>query len=127
MTSTRVDPVGQLLAGSAEHALHRFEHRNARVPGSRVVHAMRPTRFLGYEVPGLACGTAVGGWDWTRLDPTHDEVTCAHCLRSAEARAAVSGPAPAHQLTLDLGELLGRAVPGQSQPSHGPVPHPQRE
>ncbi|HEY8374550.1 MAG TPA: hypothetical protein VIL00_17610 [Pseudonocardiaceae bacterium] len=91
------------LAEAAAEALRRFRRRNVRVPGSRVVHAMRPTRFLGVEVPGLACGTAVGGWDWARLVPVVATVTCAHCLRSPQARAAAAlVPEPPAQLALDL-------------------------
>lgn len=77
-------PLGTFLTAAAAHQLTRFVDRNVHVPGSDVVHAMKPQKLITELIPGLACGTAVGGWDWMRLDPTTLGVTCHHCLRHDE-------------------------------------------
>lgn len=77
-------PLGPFLTAAAATQLARFENRNVRVPGSDVVHAMKPTHLITELIPGLACGTAVGGWDWMRLEPVTLPVTCHHCLRHGE-------------------------------------------
>jgi len=77
-------PLGPFLTAAAAHQLTRFVDRNVHVPGSDVVHAMKPQRLITELIPGLACGTAVGGWDWMRLEPTTLAVTCHHCLRHDE-------------------------------------------
>lgn len=77
-------PLGTFLTAAAAHQLTRFVDRNVHVPGSDVVHAMKPQKLITELIPGLACGTAVGGWDWMRLEPTTLAVTCHHCLRHDE-------------------------------------------
>lgn len=78
---TEDSPLGPYLTTLIEQSLVQFARRNARVPGSPVVHGMVPAPFFGVRVPGLACHTAVGGWDWMRLRPAVGPVTCHHCLR----------------------------------------------
>jgi hypothetical protein len=77
-------PFSPFITALARQHLARFAGHNARVSSSPVVHAMKPQRLLNVPVPGLACGTAVGGWDWMRLEPTTLAVTCHHCLRHDE-------------------------------------------
>lgn len=98
------DPVLAVLAGSAAHALRRFgAGATVHVPHSRVIHAMRPTKGLGgVLVPGLACNTAVGGWDWTRLEPSRDPVSCVRCRSIVAARYAPHRQFVGGQLALDL-------------------------
>ncbi|ASO19574.1 hypothetical protein AHOG_09650 [Actinoalloteichus hoggarensis] len=96
------EPIGVITAETAAFALDRFADRNARVPGSSVVHAMRPARFLGRSVPGLGCGTAVGGWDWSRLLPTAEPITCSRCRRDPATREDEDRLDHAAQLALDL-------------------------
>ncbi|AOS62806.1 hypothetical protein [Actinoalloteichus hymeniacidonis] len=98
-------PIGVISAETAAFALDRFAGRNARVPGSTVVHAMRPARFLGRSVPGLGCGTAVGGWDWSRLLPSAEPITCSRCRRSRSSAADDDLFDERAQLSLDFGGL----------------------
>ena len=93
-------PLGPFLTAAAAHQLARFTDRNVRVPGSPVVHAMRATHLITELIPGLACGTAVGGWDWMRLEPVTTAVTCHHCLDRREL--GVPGRACGTQLVLRL-------------------------
>jgi hypothetical protein len=93
------------LVAEAVRQLERFAGHNVRVPESDVVHAMRAARLLDVRVPGLACNTPVGGWDWMRLVPVVAVVTCHKCLSHGEW-GSVSARACGSQLMLRLG--LGR-------------------
>jgi hypothetical protein len=67
----------------------RFALRNLRAAGSTTVHGVRATADAnGVTVPAPACGTPLGGWDWSTLHPTLDSVTCKRCTKLGSVRAA---------------------------------------
>jgi hypothetical protein len=79
----------------------RFRQRNLRAAGSATVHGVRQvTDAAGIAVPAPACGTPMGGWDWSTLEPTKDPITCRRCGRIPSARAADAEIPRAFQLAL---------------------------
>jgi hypothetical protein len=97
-----------LLATSAAHARRRFDGRRGRLSAKGAVHDVSLRPWFGVEIPGPACHIGVGGWDFTRFQPTSDAVTCRRCLRGNGLRAAPVATHPhGAQLALDLDALAG--------------------
>ncbi|WP_199440511.1 hypothetical protein [Umezawaea beigongshangensis] len=88
------------VAAAARHMLAQFpEGRHGRLHTHGAVHGIRPQAWIaGIVVPAPTCHVGSGSWDFTRLVPTTDPVTCGRCLHSAEHRTT---PLPeADQLSL---------------------------
>jgi hypothetical protein len=79
----------------------RFKKRNLRVAGSATVHGVRATTdAAGISVPTPACGTPLGGWDWSKVEATKDSITCKRCDKIPAVRAADAAIPRALQLAL---------------------------
>ncbi len=82
----------------------RFRRRNLRAVGSSTVHGVRATTdAAGIAVPAPACGTPLGGWDWTKVEATRDAITCRRCGKIPAVRAADAKVPRALQLALAVG------------------------
>jgi hypothetical protein len=69
--------------------MDRFKKRNLRVAGSTTVHGVRATAdAAGISVPTPACGTPLGGWDWSKVEATKDTISCKRCGKIPAVRAA---------------------------------------
>ncbi len=91
---------------SAAHARQAFVGgRAGRLRRGGAVHAVTLRPWWGVDVPGPACHVGTAGWDFTRLEPTSDGVTCRRCLRSAVGRAVSPVQVVGGQLALDLDRL----------------------
>ena len=84
----------------------QFTGRNGRTRRRGAVHDIELRDWFGVPVPVPACHVGTGGWDFTRLVPTPDVVTCRRCLRAGAGRAAPPPvDLPPGQLALDLDQL----------------------
>lgn len=96
-----------LLAVSAAFAVQQFaDGRRGRVSRRGAVHDVDAVDWFGVNVPAPACHVGLSGYDFTRLQPTGDAVTCRRCLRLGAGRAAPAFVDPrGAQLLLDLDAL----------------------
>lgn len=123
--STTPDDVRRaaVLATSAAHARGQFSGgRNGRLSEDGAVHLveLRDWPLGGFTVPSPACHVGSDGWDFTRLRPTHDEVTCGRCARLGQHRAAPPFVGRGRQLALDLDALPSdpHTAPDESGEDH---------
>jgi hypothetical protein len=95
-----------LLAVSAAFAAQRFSGgQRGRVSKRGAVHDVAWVDWFGVDVPAPACHVGTAGYDFTRLQPTTDAVTCKRCQRGNAARAAPIIEPRGAQLLLDLDAL----------------------
>lgn len=109
MTAKRVtdERKAALLAVSAAFAVQQFaDGQRGRVSKRGAVHDVDAVDWFGVNVPVPACHVGTNGYDFTRLQPTGDPVTCRRCLRLGAGRAApVFVDRRGAQLLLDLDAL----------------------
>lgn len=86
-------------------AQQAYGGRNARLRRRGRVHSVEFRAWFGVDVPVPSCHIGVSGWDFTRLEPTSDSVTCRRCQRLGAGRAAPPVEVLGGQLALDLDEL----------------------
>jgi hypothetical protein len=108
-----------LLAVSAAFAVQQFgQGQRGRVSRRGAVHDVAWVDWFGVDVPAPACHVGLNGYDFTRLQPTTDAVTCRRCQRLGAGRAAPVLDRRGAQLALDLDALASAshqapAAPGE--------------